>query len=60
MYDINHERLMDLGAILIVIGFYVLAYFYGKYKYSQGFKDGARERRKLNRKVRRGEIYRIK
>ena len=59
-YDINHERLMDIVFILIIVGAYVLVYVYGKYQYQKGLQDGLREGRKVRREIRRGNIYRLK
>jgi len=59
-YDITHERLMDIGFILVALLLYVLIYAYGEWRYQKGLDDGLKRRRKVDRAVRRGEVYRLK
>ena len=59
-YDVMHERLMDIALILMLVGMYICMYAYGQYKYESGYHDGLRDKRKIDRQVRRGNIYRVK
>ena len=56
----NHERLVDIAIVLIIIGLWILIYAYGKYQYNKGLHDGLNKRRMLNREIRRGNMYRLK
>jgi hypothetical protein len=59
-YDITHERLMDIVIILVLIGMYIGIYVYGRWQYDRGYHDGLSDKRKINREIRRGNIYRLK
>lgn len=58
-YD-NFDRLADLVIMLSVIGMWVITFGYGEWRYREGVRAGRKQRRMLDRAIRRGTIYRIK
>lgn len=59
-YDITHERLMDIATILILVAMYIGIYVYGRYQYDRGYREGLRDKRRIKREIRRGNVYRFK
>lgn len=58
-YDVMHEQIMDILTFLVWVGMYISIYVYGRYKYDQGYRKGLRDKRKINRAIRRGNVYRF-
>ena len=58
-YD-NFDRLADLVVMISIIGMWIIAFGYGEWRYHEGVREGRKQRRKLEREIRRGTIYRIK
>ena len=58
-YD-NFDRLTDLVIILSGIAMWITIFGYGEWRYREGVREGRKQRRKLDRDIRRGTIYRIK
>ncbi len=58
--DVNIMREYLFDIILIVAALYVAMYIHGEYKYQEGIRRGMRMQRKIDRAIRRGEIYRLK
>ena len=56
----DHERIMDIIFLTVLIGICILVYIYGQYMYEKGVQDGLKRKRKVRREIRRGNIYRLK
>ena len=52
------EYLMDFA--MIFVGLLGAMYIYGEQRYQEGVRKGMRAQRRINRAIRRGEIYRLK
>lgn len=59
-YDITHERLVDIATILILIAMYIGIYAYGRWQYDRGYNEGLRDKRKIKKALRRGNMFRLK
>lgn len=58
-YD-NFDRLVDLMIVIGVIVQVILMYGYGQWQYDKGLREGQKQRRRLNREIRRGNVYQLK
>ena len=58
-YD-NFDRLLTIVAAISVIGMWILTFAYGEWRYHEGVKEGRKQRRRLDRAIKHGRIYRIK
>lgn len=58
-YD-DFNLLADLVLMISIIAIWIVIFGYGEWRYREGVQDGQKQRRKLEREIRRGNIYRVK
>ena len=52
------EYLVDFA--MMFAGLFGMMYIYGEQRYQEGIQKGMRAQRRIDRAIRRGEIYRLK